>query len=210
MLPGNGTHDDAGWRSPPVELEAWIAAARGGDRAALARALLSFRDYLLLVANQGLDPTLQAKEGASDLVQETFLQAQQRILSYRGRSANEWRSWLRTILIRHLANERRHFQGTAKRKVHREIPVKEWNRLHVAASEETPSSEIARREREAAVVAAVARLPERYRDVVVWHQQKQLTFAEIGRRRGISAEAARKLWMRALAHLRRELGAFNP
>ena len=35
---------------------------------------MSFRDYLLLVANEEIDPVLRAKEGASDLVQETFLQ----------------------------------------------------------------------------------------------------------------------------------------
>jgi RNA polymerase sigma-70 factor (ECF subfamily) len=190
-------------------LETWIAAARQGDRLALERALMSFRDYLLLVANEKIEPALRAKEGASDLVQETFIRAQERLSSYHGHSPNEWRSWLRSILIRGLANKRRHFQATAKRASLRETPVSEWSRLGAAATDETPSSELARRERAAAVVAAISRLPEHYHEVVVWHQRDRLTFAEIGARRGISAEAARKIWMRALGRLRNELEEFR-
>jgi RNA polymerase sigma factor (sigma-70 family) len=75
-----------------------------------------------------------------------------------------------------------------------------------ASRDPTPSRELARREREAALLAALERLPGPYRDVVIWHHREQLAFEEIGRRRGISAEAARKLWARALARLRQELG----
>ncbi|MGO9466363.1 MAG: sigma-70 family RNA polymerase sigma factor [Isosphaeraceae bacterium] len=210
MLSQDGTLGGSNCGSAHVDLDASIAAARGGDRAALARALMSFRDYLLLVANEEMDPRLQAKEGASDLVQETFLQAQQRISTYRGGSRTEWRSWLRSILIRHIANKRRHFETTAKRKVHREIPIPEWAWLRTAGSEETPSSDLARREREAALIDALSRLPHHYQEVVIWHQRQRLTFEEIGRRRGISAEAARKIWIRALGRLRKELGALEP
>ncbi len=209
MLPRDGAHEVSNCGSAQVELDGWIAAARGGDRAALARALMSFRDYLMLVANEEMDSTLKAKEGASDLVQETFLQAQQRLSSYRGGSRSEWRSWLRSILLRHMANKRRHFETTAKRQAHREIPIAEWARLGAASREETPSSEVARREREAALVEALSRLPDHYQEVVIWHQRQRLTFEEIGRRRGISSEAARKLWTRALGRLRKELGAFG-
>jgi RNA polymerase sigma-70 factor (ECF subfamily) len=206
----DGTHGRSAYRSAPAELEEWIAAARGGDRAAMARAMMSFRDYLLLVANEELDQKLKAKEGASDLVQDTFLHAQQRISRYRGCSTSEWRNWLRSILIRQLANKRRHFGATAKRKVHREIRIEEWARLGVRASEESPSSDVARRERESALCEALSRLPEHYREVVVWHQRDRMTFEEIGQLRGVSAEAARKLWTRALCLLRKELDAFRP
>jgi RNA polymerase sigma-70 factor (ECF subfamily) len=79
----------------------------------------------------------------------------------------------------------------------------------VAADEETPSRELARIESEAALVEAVSHLPEHYQEVINWHHRNRLTFAEIGRRRGISAEAARKIWMRALSRLRKELGGFQ-
>ncbi len=56
-------------------------------------------------------------------------------------------------------------------------------------------------------LAAMDRLPDHYREVVIWHHRERLPFEEIGRRRGISAEATRKLWTRALGRLRQELGS---
>ena len=100
---------------------------------------MSFRDYLLLVANEQMDVTLKAKQGASDLVQETFLQAQEHISTYRGCSPNEWRSWLRSILIRNMANTRRHFEMTAKRTVHREVPLPEGASSVLARAKKLPA-----------------------------------------------------------------------
>ena len=77
----------------------------------------------------------KAKGNASDLVQETFLQAQRGVQSFRGRTASEWRHWLRKILIRNMAQERRRFAATAKRQVQREVAIPdemqlEYARLH--------------------------------------------------------------------------------
>jgi RNA polymerase sigma-70 factor, ECF subfamily len=207
MLSRDGAPDTSVHDALQFELDSWIESARRGDRAALAKALMSFRDYLLLVANENLEPTLRGKEGASDLVQETFLRAQRGLSSFRGSSADEWRNWLRGILIRHIANERRRFAATAKRSVGREVPIQDWAGIDPPQREATPSRELRQRERETALLDALGRLPEHYRDVVIMHHRDQQTFLEIGRRRGISEEAARKLWTRALGRLRKELGS---
>jgi RNA polymerase sigma-70 factor (ECF subfamily) len=191
---------------PPDQLESWIQAARRGDRDALGQALLSLKDYLLLVAKEELEPALRAKGGASDLVQETFCRAQRGFPDFRGRSAAERRGWLRSILVRHLANHRRQFWGTAKRRAGREVMSDQEVGPGAAAYDQSPSRELARREQGAALMEALERLPEHYRQVVIWHHREGLPFEEIGRRRGISAEAARKLWTRALGCLRKELG----
>src|SRR5262249_9079353 len=135
----------------PIELESWIEAARYGDRDALGRALSSVRDYLLLVANEGLDPALQAKGNASDLVQDTFFLAQRGVGGFRGHTASEWRIWLRSILIRRLAKERRRFKATAKRLIQREVTMPDEVSFDCADGVETPSRNLARREREAAL-----------------------------------------------------------
>src|SRR4051794_35143216 len=100
-----------------------IDAARRGDPDALGRALELFRDYLLLVANQELEPELKAKLGGSDLVQETFLGAQRDLASFRGQSETEWRLWLRGILVHLLANHRRQYRSTGKRRIDCEVPL---------------------------------------------------------------------------------------
>ncbi len=71
--------------------DALIEVARQGDPVALGRVLETFRDYLLLVANEELEPDLRAKLGGSDLVQETFLGAQRDLTSFRGKTETEWR-----------------------------------------------------------------------------------------------------------------------
>lgn len=200
------THDFAGDDPHFIELEAWIESARQGDRDALGRALSSVRDYLLLVANESLQPALQGKATASDLVQETFLQAQRCVQQFRGYTASEWRLWLRSILIRNVAQDRRRFVATAKRQVQREVTVSETLPLEDARHVDTPSRNLALRELETALVEGLNRIPDHYREVITWHHREQLSFEEIGRRHGISAEAARKRWTRALGRLRKELG----
>ena len=61
------------------------------------------------------------------------------------------------------------------------------------------------RERQADVDACLAGLPADYRAVIVWHHRDGLAFDEIGRRLGRSADAARRLWSRAIDRLQEVL-----
>jgi RNA polymerase sigma factor (sigma-70 family) len=70
---------------------------------------------------------------------------------------------------------------------------------------ESPSSAAAAREQDEALRRAVERLPEDYRAVIRWRGYERLPFAEVGRRLGRSAEAARKLWARAVEELKQAL-----
>jgi RNA polymerase sigma factor (sigma-70 family) len=58
---------------------------------------------------------------------------------------------------------------------------------------------------DAALCRALEQLPDEYRLVVTWRNFDYLPFDEIGRRLGRSAEAARKLWVRAVEHLQQRL-----
>jgi RNA polymerase sigma-70 factor (ECF subfamily) len=185
-----------------------IGAASADDGSALARALESYRDYLTLVARRAIGPELAPKLGASDVVQETFLAAQQRIGSFRGSTEVEWRAWLKAILLHYLANQRRHHAAVKRRG-----PVKNPARDPRAEAYAVmpPCSDLMRRERDAALAEALDRLPEHYRQVVRWHHQDRLGFGEIAARLGISADAAQKLWGRALIRLKNLLGpALDP
>ncbi len=66
-------------------IEQQIAAARAGSAPALGALLDAFRNYLMLIANAELDSELRKKFGASDLVQETCLHAQQGLRASKGR-----------------------------------------------------------------------------------------------------------------------------
>src|SRR5262249_25346929 len=85
----------------------------GGD-SSFPRALEPYRDYLTLLARRAMGPSLAPNFGGSDIVQETFLAAQERIETFRGGTEPEWRAWLKAILLGHLANQRR-FHAADKR-----------------------------------------------------------------------------------------------
>jgi RNA polymerase sigma-70 factor, ECF subfamily len=187
-----------------------LEEARQGDAEVLGLALESCRDYLLLIAARGLDAELGAKGGASDLVQETLLGAYRDFGRFHGRSREELLAWLCKILQNNLAVFRRRYRGTRKRRLSLEVSIgvtadgDAHERL--PCDTQTPSAHAARQEQSTALMAALERLPENYRRVVVWYQYERLTFDEIGRRLDRSAEAARKLWSRALVRLTEELG----
>jgi RNA polymerase sigma-70 factor (ECF subfamily) len=187
-----------------------LQEARAGDVEVLGRALESCRDYLLTIASRGLDADLSAKGGGSDLVQDTLLGAYRDFATFHGRSRDELHAWLRKILENNLAVFRRRYRGTRKRQVSLEVPIDvattgpDWELW--PGDSGSPGSNAARQEWAEALMAALERIPEDYRRVIVWYQYDQHTFEEIGRRLNRSAEAARKVWSRALARLTNELG----
>jgi RNA polymerase sigma-70 factor (ECF subfamily) len=189
---------------PPGGAPQWIDAAHNSGEA-LGRLLERFRSYLLLVANGELPADVRPKVGASDLVQETLLRAHNHFDRFRGRTEDELRAWLRRILLNYMANVTQHYRGTAKRDLAREVPLPlvAADELEdaLAAETESPSTEALARERTAALHRALEQLPPRYRQVISWRNYDRLSFGEIGQRLDSSAEAARKLWARAIDRL---------
>jgi RNA polymerase sigma-70 factor (ECF subfamily) len=187
-----------------------LAAARAGSKDALGEALEACRGYLLLVADQELAPDLRAKGSASDLVQETFLEAQRDFGRFAGQSEDELLAWLRQMLVHNLLNFTRRFRATSKRKVGREVvlPPSSSSAAPVpgpSAPGPSPSAEAMEHERAEALERAMASLPEDYRRVILLRYQDEQTFQEIGRLMARSPNAARKLWLRAVERLQQEM-----
>jgi RNA polymerase sigma-70 factor (ECF subfamily) len=193
------------------DLPPWLPAARKGSPEALGEALEACRAYLLLIANRELDPQLKAKGGASDLVQETFLEAQRDFAAFHGSSEAEWRAWLRQMLVHNLANFVRRYRDTDKREVAREVALAggpaatAWDNEQPAADTPTPSMEAMAGERALAVAAAIARLPDDYRQVIALRYQEGRSFDQIAALMQRSDNAVRKLWFRAIERLEQEL-----
>ena len=80
--------------------------------------LKAYKKYVKYFHNQTIQQNIkeskeeqfQAKIDASDIVQETMLEAHRGLANYRGGSPEELRGWLRKILARNLANEVRKFR----------------------------------------------------------------------------------------------------
>jgi RNA polymerase sigma-70 factor (ECF subfamily) len=192
---------------------ALLAAARSGSREALGQLLDSCRGYLLMVARGELDADLQAKEGASDLVQETFLEAQRDFGQFVGASEGELLAWLRRLLLNNVANFTRRYRTTGKRSVEREVALDQVaNRPlqdALPAAVDSPSGQAVANEEAAALARALDRLPHDLRQVLRLRYEERRPFEEIAVLMGRSANAVRKLFARAVVRVQQEVEA-NP
>ena len=195
---------------PSEDEAARLSAARGGSREALGQVLEACRGYLLLIANRELDVSLQPKGGPSDLVQDTFLEAQRDFAGFKGTTTEELKAWLRQMLLNNLANFARRYRQTAKRELGREVGLPASNEsdgqeIRLIAEALSPSGEAMASEQMQALGRALDRLPPDYRRVLLLRFQEQRTFEEIGRAMERTPNAARMLWLRAVEHLQHEL-----
>jgi RNA polymerase sigma-70 factor (ECF subfamily) len=186
-----------------------LQAARAGSNEALGQALESCRQYLLLVAEKEFDPALRAKGGASDLVQETFLEAQRDFTQFRGSSEKELLGWLRRMLLNNLGNFARRYREADMRAVGREITLtgagsSEDAYQQLGGATLSPSGHAIEREQAEELERALQRLPEDYRTVIHLRYREERPFEEIGRLMNRSPDAARKLWARAMEQFRQE------
>jgi len=187
-----------------------ILAAKGGSRQAIGELMDGCRDYLMLIANQDLDQGLRAKVGASDVVQDVLLSAQNAIGEFRGQSREEFISWLRGILVNDLLETRRKYRGTAKRQIDREVslPGESFGGIApdaITAQHPTPGTQAIAHEETAALQSAMEQLSPEHHQVLQLRNWQQLSFSDVGTEIGLSADASRKLWARAVLALQREL-----
>lgn len=174
-----------------------LPAAREGSREALGEVLAACRHYLLWVARRHLDPDLLPKGGASDLVQETLLEAHRDFSQFRGESDAQLLAWLRRLLRNNIANFVRHHRA-AKRGAGREVPLSAA--IDDVATHGRPDSAVEHADEAAVFVRLVDRLPADSRRVItMWYEGK--SFAEIGMELGRTPNAVRMVWMRAVEKL---------
>lgn len=189
---------------------ALLLAAQAGSNSSLGLLLQGYRDYLNLLADEELGPAIKVKASASDLVQDSFLEAKRDFGQFTGQSTEEFQAWLRRLLLNNVANVIRNFQGTEKRDISRETPGTFSDLKGTLAGEsKTASSIVMKDELLDALQLAIQKLPGHYQDVIHWRNYDRASFEDIGARLERSAEAARKLWVRAIEQLQQELDASN-
>src|SRR5438034_603204 len=116
--------------------EQLLAEARQGRRDSLGALLELYRNYLHLLARTQIDLHLQGRADASDLVQETFLDACRDFGQFRGQTEVELVAWLRKILVYNLARLVQKQVGTQKRNVRREVSLEQ----HLAGLEQSSAN----------------------------------------------------------------------
>lgn len=189
-----------------------ISQARQGDVECRDRLFDLCRSYLGFVARSQVETWLRRKIDASDLVQETMLEAYRDFDRFQGGSEQEWLAWLKRILAHNAADFVRRYHGTAKREAGREVSFRDPNDSlapgapEPAADQLTPSQEFLQIDTELRVTAALAEMPEDYQEVIVLRNLQRLSFNEVAERMNRTRPAVQMLWMRAIKKLQECLG----
>ncbi len=169
--------------------------------------LNEFRSYLYLMARAHLGPRMQHKIDASDLVQQTLLDAHAKKNQFRGGTDAERAAWLRKILTCNLADALRH-QHRAKRDVSRQRSLEleidgsfcraeNW----LAASQSSPSQHVTKKEELLRLADALTELPEAQRDAVILRHLQGMSLAAVASQLDRSETAVAGLVYRGLNKL---------
>jgi RNA polymerase sigma-70 factor (ECF subfamily) len=166
-----------------------------------------YRSYLLLLARMQLDARVQTKVDASDIVQQTMLEAHARQHQFQGDGAG-LAGWLRRALANNLKDALR-AQRREKRDIARERSLEaavEHSSAQLAgwlaAGHSSPSHRAARNEDLLRMATALEQLPEPQREAVVLHHLQSWPLAEVARHLGRTEAAVAGLLHRGLKKLR--------
>jgi RNA polymerase sigma-70 factor (ECF subfamily) len=166
-----------------------------------------FRSYLYLLTRAHLGPRMQNGIDASDLVQQTMLDAHAKKNQFRGVTDAERGAWLRQILTRNLADALRH-QHRAKRDVSRQVSLEaeidgsfvraeSW----LAASQSSPSQHVTKKEELLRLADVLTKLPHAQRDAVILRHLQGMSLVEVAAELDRSEAAVAGLIYRGLNRL---------
>lgn len=191
-LPPDACSPDSSWLHK-------LDKARRGDRLSLGELLSEFWQPLWAHAKFSIDQTVQPRQAASDIVQETFVEAQNAIQDFRGETRREFYGWLRTILNNNIRDAWRQHAGTQKRNIVLERSIDAEDAQEYLKSDGTsPIDHVLRDERDSQIDRVLTQMPEHYQLVIRMRYWESMTFEQMGQVLDKSPDAVRQIWYRAI------------
>ncbi|MEZ6015185.1 MAG: sigma-70 family RNA polymerase sigma factor [Planctomycetota bacterium] len=193
----------------PIETEVLEAASRG-ETQQLGALLEAYRGRLERMVGLRLDPKLQGRVDAADVLQETFIEVAQRLPRYLEAQDLPFFVWVRYLAAQKLMQLHRAHLGVGARAVGREVPLSprlgpDASSLAAAdvylAHSETPSRVVAAGEERERVRSALDELGDLDREVLVLRHFEQLSNTEVAAVLELSPGAASARYVRALQRL---------
>jgi RNA polymerase sigma-70 factor (ECF subfamily) len=188
----------------PVSDEELARRATEGDEDAERELLDRHGPRLRAWVERRVRGVLQRRLGASDVLQEAFLTAHQRMGRFEDRGSGSFGRWLSRIVERKVQEELRRHVRTAKRSAANE---ESGTLAAPLARDPSPSLLAMRREGQARIDAVLASLSDAQRLVLRMAHEEGHSIAEIARRLGKKPDTVYKIYGRAAAALTRRLAA---
>ncbi len=191
-----------------------LEQVRQGNTAARDALLARHRSRLRKMVAWRLDRRLGGRVDPSDVVQEVLDEATRKLKRYLREQPLPFLPWLRQLAWEHLVTLHRRHVRAKNRSVLREEPgvlgLPDESAAELASrlvdSASGPLQHLLRQELRQRVRAALARLPEHDREVLVLRNLEELSVADTAQVLGISQGAVKVRHLRALRRLRALLG----
>ena len=195
----------------PPPIDKLISLARNGDDSAVGSLLEHYRGYLRMVALRKLDARVQRRVDASDIVQQTFLEAQRDFPNFRGSSERELAVWLRRMLENNVLEQVERHVGAQKRSIFREFSMDDSGggdgvalRHALPSDLSSPSQRVMRGEASVRLAHALDKLPDGQREAVRLRHLEGWSLSQIAEHLDRSEVAVAGLIKRGLQALRRQ------
>src|SRR5262245_37362986 len=188
-----------------------LEQALQGDREALGRLLEAQRAALHRLAQRQVEGRIAVRVDASDVIQQTFLEAYRSFPQFAGRDARELSAWLHRILDHKVAAAIRDHTLLAKRNLGRERSMDDSQgggtplKQELDAGLSSPSQKAIRGEEVASLSQALTALPEDQREAVRLRHLEGWKLADIARHLGRTPLATAGLIKRGMQALRRQM-----
>jgi len=188
-----------------------LEQARQGDREALGRLLEAQRPALHGLAERQLEGRIAVRVAASDIIQQTFLEAHRNFEQFAGQGPEEWLAWLWRILDHNVATAIRDHAILQKRSVCRERSLDDSQHGGAPLKQDldsglsSPSQKAIRSEEMERMIQALRTLPDDQREAVRLRHLEGWLLDDIALHLGRSSAATAGLIKRGMKTLRREL-----
>jgi RNA polymerase sigma-70 factor (ECF subfamily) len=199
-----------------LEIQGLVDRLRGGDSSALAGLFSHYQRRLRRMIEVRLDRRVGSRISASDVLQETYLDATKRVRHFLRKPDLPFYVWLRMVAVQRLAEVHRQHLGAQRRSTGHEVSIdrpllESANSPCLAASLvgrlASPSHVARRNELFMQVEQALGQLGPADREVVALRHFEELSNNEVAKILGIHKAAASKRYVRALRRLREILAA---
>ena len=184
---------------------------REGDSVALAEIFETFRCRLHQIVEFRLDERLRSKIDADDVLQETFLAANQRIGHYADSTYTSPFLWLRAILKQTMVDLHRRYVGAQKRSPDCEISIENCSfpqststslAIQLVGNDTLPSEAAARYDMMELMENAIAGMDIIDQEILALRHFEELSNSETAQVLGIQPKAASIRYVRAMKRLR--------
>jgi RNA polymerase sigma-70 factor (ECF subfamily) len=188
-----------------------LSRALGGDAEALGRLLETERASLRRLAERQLKGRVAVRVDASDILQQTFLEAYRGFPQFAGKDVRELVAWLRSIMDHKIAGAIRDHTLLQKRDVGRERSMDDSHgggaplKHDLNADLTSPSQKAIRGEQADGLEQALATLPDDQREAVRLRHLEGWALADIALRLGRTPAATAGLIKRGMKALRHRL-----